>query len=449
MVIKIKRLNYRPSSHGSALLLGVIVWYVIAGILTGFFGLSKSIVYFGDILNIWLFMNALYKFRNKGFHTKGNIVLLFIVIFSLIGLLSSIVNLESPILILWGIRQNFRYFVFYFSCLMYLKEKDIQILLKFVTLLFWISVPLCFYEALVVIYPRGTIVGDYVGGIYYGIQGVNAPLNIIMLIYCTTTLLNYFEKKCTFSFVTLMLTAALCMSALAELKVFLVQIVIIVIIAMVRKGVSIKGIILICVGMLVLGIAVQMFVQLNGKGRAYYTTDYLSISGMIKTIFRKTGYDGVGDLNRFTAVQDLTVKFFSKDLIGFLFGLGLGNADYSLGYEALQSQFYRNYNWMHYQWFSISFVFIETGIIGLITYIMIFISALKQGLKNLEKKSFYQGFHMIMTLMMLIMIVYNPSLKNEQCGFILYLILAISAVIGKESEERRLTEKDIRIGEKL
>lgn len=431
MKIRIKKGYLKASCKGSKLCYYLIFWYVIAAVLTGFLRFPKILVYFGDIINLWLFVKAILKTR--GHIYKKDKVLIAICLFSVVAFFSGLINLQSPFLLLWGIRQNFRYFIFYYSCTVFLQRDDYHILFNFVKIIFWISVPLCIYEALIVSYPIGTIVGDYVGGIYYGIQGVNAPLNIILIIYCTKALIDYYDKQIKFPVLILILGAAFGMAILAELKVFLVEIVIIVCIVMVRKGLSLRSILLIIFGLFSIGIIIQTFVVVNGSGRSYYTTDYLSLSGMIENAFRSSGYDGNGDLNRFFAIQTLTEKFFKNNPLGFLFGLGLGNAEYSMGYDFLTSTFYSMYNWLHYQYFSISFVFIETGILGIITYFLIFINGAIQGIKYLNKKSSSKTFFYVMVLIMLIMIFYNPSLRNEQCGFILYMILAMPMVYQKDN----------------
>lgn len=431
MKIKLKDQNWIKMGHGARLCYCVILWYVLSAILVGFFHVPKAIMYFGDAINLWLFLNAIINVKRIG----NNEVLLFIGLFSIEAILSGIINCQSILLLLWGVRQNFRFFLFYFSCVVFLKKENYKFLFSIVKVLFWVSLPLSFIEARLVSYPVGTIIGDYVGGIYYGIQGVNAPLNIIMIIYCSKIFIDYYNRKIKFSRLAFVIVGALVMATFAELKVFLVEIVIIGAIVMVRHGVSLKTIILIIIGMVSAGYIVQFFVDINGGGRSYYTKDYLSFSGMIENALRTSGYDGNGDLNRFFAIQTLTEKFFKNNIWGFLMGLGLGNAEYSMSFSFLTSDFYSAYNWLHYQYFSISFVFIEAGLIGIVLYIGIFVSACIQGLKRLEKESDSKTFFSIMCIMMLIMIFYNPSLRNEQCGYILYMILAMPSVYSKTNAD--------------
>lgn len=428
MKIKFGKYCLHSSSIGAFLIFALIFWYIFAGLLIGFLKAPRSIIYFGDFINICLLLKALLKYKNHKLSFKKSLPLLFMVIFTLIGVLSAFINLESPIQLAWGIRQNCRYFVFYFACLMYLKKVDVDNLLKLVGILFWISLPLCIYEAFFVSYGPGDIVGDYVGGVFYGIQGVNAPLNVILIIYTSITVIKFFVGERKIVFLLMTLGVAVGMAAMAELKVFMIEVIFIFIFAMVRNGVSVKSIFLIILGIIAFSYVGEIYVQINARGRSYYTTDYLSIAGMIENITRAEGYDGVGDLNRLTAIPTLFNRFFKGDIWSTLFGIGLGNADYSLGITALQSDFYQQYSGLHYQWFSTAFVFVETGVLGLINYLLIFITALIQGIKRLNKKSFYSIFHYTMMIQILLLIVYNQTLRSEQCAFILYLILAISAI---------------------
>lgn len=428
MKIKLGKYRLQSSSIGAFLILALICWYIFSGLLIGFFKVPRSIIYFGDIINIWLLVKALFKWKNNKLSFRRNLPLLFMFIFTLTGIFSAFINLESPIQLIWGIRQNCRYFVFYFACLTYLKKEDVDNLLKLFGILFWVSLPLCVYEAFFVSYGAGDIVGDYVGGVFYGIQGVNAPLNVILIIYTAITVIKFFKGERKISFVLMTLSASIGMAAMAELKVFIIEIILIFVFSMIRSGMSFKSIFLTILGIFAFSYVAEIYVQINARGRSYYTVDYLSLAGMIENVTRAEGYDGVGDLNRFTAIPILFNKFLKGNFWSVLFGIGLGNADYSLGFTALQSDFYKQYSGLHYQWFSTAFIFIETGVIGLINYLLIFITALMQGIKKMNKKSFYSIFHFTMTLLIFLLILYNQTLRSEQCAFILYLILAISTV---------------------
>lgn len=421
------------SGKNAKLLFMLILWYMLAAILMGFFHFPKAIVYIGDLLNIYIFICALHRDGNKGLIVSAKSPFLWMLIFICVGIAGSIINLESPIHILWGLRQNARFFLFFYSCITFLKKEDLNILLGIVRVVFWISLPLTILEAMfwVEVTSYEVIVGDLVGGIYFNIgNGVNAALNTILIIHCTDVVLKYFNKEKKLIELIAVIGAGITMAAMAEMKIFFVQIVIIVFIAMILNKISLKTILLVVLGIIALIGAAILFVKINARGRVYYTLDYISLSGFLQNISRDSGYVGTGDFNRFGAVPGVFNRIFSGDIAQSLFGVGLGNADYSQGFEFLQGPYYKAYGDLHYQWFMTSFVFIETGIFGLLSYFLIYISAMFRR-KRLVAGSFFRNFYTIMVVMMLILIIYNPCLRNEQCAFILFMILALPELSDK------------------
>ena len=401
------------------LLVYIILWNILSAVLIAFLGVPRSILYFTDALNAWLFLSA---FRSQRYSMTKQPV--FLILFIVIGIMGSIINLTSPILTIWGIRQTSRYLFFFYSCAIFMTEKNIRTILKVIEIIFWISVPLCTYEGLFVTYPQGTIVGDMVGGIYYRTGSANAPLNIILVVYSVYIILWCLDGKISFKKMIITVAAGMWMAILAELKLFIVEMLVVIVVAMIISKVSWKTITLFIVGILAFNIIITGFVSINARGRSYYTNDLFSFESMIKYATRTEGYDGVGDLNRFTAIQELIDKFFRNDLFGLLFGYGIGSAEYSKSNEMLTSTFYNQYGYLHYQYFTHAFVFIETGLLGLISYLMIFISSLKRGIKVL-KGTQWKKFYMITVMIMVFLVFYNTTMRNEFCAYILYAILAI------------------------
>lgn len=408
---------------GDKMLLYIIIWNMLSAVLIGFLNFPKLLLYITDAFNLLLFFNTIYtQYRKNRFSL--NSATTWMIIFVFFGLLSAFANLTSPALMVWGIRQNLRYFIFFYACVEFLNEKTLNIILKIIEIVFWVSLPLCIYEALFVRYPVGTIIGDMVGGIFYGVGSANGPLNVILIIYSAHIMLKCFEGKVGFVRMLLTVSAAMYMAILAELKLFLVEILVIAIFVLITNKINWKTAALCLVGILAFNFIVTAFVAVNARGRAYYTEDLFSLQSMIEYATRSEGYDGVGDLNRFTAVQTLAKKFFSHDIMGLLFGYGLGSADYSKAIAAFTSPFYSHYSHLHYQYFSQAFVFIETGLVGLFSYFMIFFSSLKAGFTKL-KKSKWKKFYLLIVLFMLFLIIYNTTMRNEFCAYILYAILAI------------------------
>lgn len=426
MVLRIKKNIFNLPPGNGRMLLRIILWYLFAWILIGYLKFPKAIVYFGDVLNLYVFLCAI-KYCNREKIVPHNLSLLFMVLFIVTGLISAIANFVSPMLVFWGLRNNLRYFIFFYSSLVFIDVKTVQYVLKLVAILFWVSFPLCLYQRYFISYSNEMIIGDYIGGVFWGFQGVTAPLNVILIIYTIYITSRFFDNKCNVWYFFSAIIAALLMAAMSELKVFIVEIVVIVIWVMIQKRVSWKTWLLCIVGIMGSGIVINWFVVLNGTGRGYYTTDLFSLQSMLEIVTADSGYDGIGDVNRLNGIKVLNERFFSNDILGTLFGLGIGNADYA-NFNILTSDFYKNYSSLHYQWFSTTFVFIETGIVGVIMYAMIIISAFAQGAKTLGKRNPISGCYYILLIMMLFLCIYNTSLRNEHCAFILYFLLALPEI---------------------
>ncbi len=419
-----------PSKGNGKKILFIILWYIFAWGMIGYFNAPKAIVYLGDLINFGTFINAIYYKRN---HKNIDISMMFMGVFIFIGILSALRNLESPLLLFWGLRNNVRFFLFYYTCTIFLTERHFQYFLKIIKILFWLSLPLCIYEKYFVTYDYGTIIGDMVGGIYYGFQGVTPPFNILLVIYCTHIAIKYFDKKCGILSFIITISSAMTMAAMAELKIFVVEIVIIFLIVMIIKKKSIKTVFISATGIFAISLLVTMFVHMNGQGKDYYTAEIFSIKGMFEIVTRDSGYDGVGDLNRFSGISVLKQRYMKDDPIIKLIGLGLGNGEYAR-FSFFTSDFYVNYSSLHYQWFSSLFVFLETGFLGLISYLMIFVSGMIQGVRKLHRLSIDFTFYFVMVTIMLIMIFYGVTMRSEQSGFILYMILALPVALEREKK---------------
>ena len=441
MTIKLRIAEFHPLRCGSDLALFVIVWNMLAAVLIGFMKFPRSILYITDLLNIYLFINAAYNVvRSRMF--KIPVPLFFILVFALTGLISALVHHTSIALLLWGMRQNFRYFVFFFSCIVYLKQQDLERIIAIVRTVFWLSFPLCIYESVFVRYSADTIVGDMVGGIFYRIGSANAPLNIILVVYTAYVMTKCFAGEYPFWKMLVTTFAALIMAVLAEMKLFIIEVVVIALYSMIKNKMSVKTLVCLVFGILAFDFVVTMFVSVNARGRSYYTSDLFSLQSMVEYVTRSEGYDGVGDLNRFTAIPDLISRFFEDDVVGRMIGFGLGSAEYSKSFTALTSPFYRNYSYLHYQYFAHAFIFVETGLLGIISFTMIFVSALIKASRNLRKSPF-KNFYVLICLLVLLLLFYNTTVRDEQCAYLIYALLAIPFARNFGYENKTIKEREV------
>ena len=421
-----QRILRHKMDRGEWLIMLVIIWYVFADTLTNVLKLPKVLPYLGDLVNMYVFGYALLHRKSRyRSNKKNNWPLIFMITFAMIGLASSVTNRAGVILTLWGCRQSLRYFLFFYSCCSLFNVNSLDYFLTLVKWLFWISCPLCFYEAFFFKVSSNLVLGDTVGGIYYGFFGVNAALNILLITHSAVTIIRFLDNKCGMLELIVTLGAAMFMSSCAELKVFLLEVVMIAGIAMIRKGPDRRVMLLAMVGVVGLIATVSLFVFINARGRRYYTTDMFSISGLLHIATDDAGYIGNGDLTHLNAISRLYDMFFENDLFRTLFGYGIGNADYSSGFEMLQSKFYVNYGYLHYYWFMHAFVFVETGFAGLAVFVLILLTAYRAGKKHLAGNRNLQTFYYIQVLLMIVLLPYNQEMRAESCAYTLYFLLAI------------------------
>ena len=159
---------------------------------------------------------------------------------------------------------------------------------------------------------------------------------------------------------------------------------------------------------------------------------------MIESLSSDKGYTNSQDINRLTALpiisKNILTEFHEK-----IFGLGLGNCDLS-SIELLNTPFYNEYSQLNYNWFSVSFLFLETGYRGLLIfilfYIICFILCLKMYKSGTARKDFCQ-IAMIMCIICILSVMYNSALRLE-IAYVVYFVLALPFISAKRKNTYNL-----------
>ena len=422
------RLGIKASSKGARYVIYTLIYNMFSYILVYTIGFPRTMLYIGDMLTIITFIFALMKQKKKV--TIPDVVLIMFLCM-ILNLFSSILNNENVLLIVWGIRNSWRYFIYFYSCYVFLKIEDIDYIMSIIWKIYYISIPLVTIERFFVSYPPTTIIGDMIGGIFWNYPGCNLPFNAILCVCIADICWEFFNNKINILKFALVCVAGLYMSALAELKVFIVEFIFIVLVLAILQKVNWKKIIVLVIGSLIFSQAISFFVAINGSGSYDYSAIF-SVQGFMDYLTRDSGYNGDGDLNRLTGVSIIAQSIFKNDLIHILFGLGLGNAEYT---NFFTSVFYNQYSRLNYQWFHMIWMFIETGIIGVIAYLSIFIKSLIEAFK-VKSSDKYVAISKILILIMFILFVYNISLRSESAGYLLFTILSIPYIY-KRNERRK------------
>ena len=125
------------------------------------------------------------------------------------------------------------------------------------------------------------------------------------------------------------------------------------------------------------------------------------------------------------------MKGYSGTLNPYIFGLGLGNAEYALSVPMFNSDFYLKYMHTWYYDFTMCFVFIETGFVGLVIYTSLFVYMLLNHLHRLrgvDCDSCCLGI--MMSTLSIILIIYDVSLRNN-FGYLIWIMLAVPYIMSK------------------
>ena len=268
-----------------------------------------------------------------------------------------------------------------------------------------------------------------IGGFFWNYSGCNAPLNLLLCLTTGYVTIKYFKGKKSLVYFISVICAALVMSALAELKVFIPEMAIIFAAILLTLRVDFKSMfrILLCVLLIsiVFSAFVGLFVFLNDNGQNY--ADNFTIQGLLAYASRDSGYDGTGDLNRLSGISRVINEIFKGDLSLILLGIGVGNAEYT---NFFVSEFYQKYSALHYQYFQHIWLFIETGLAGVVLYLSVIVRAFL----NVKRQYVDEDdFCLIKTvaILALFFFFYNTTLRGETTGPLIFMLLAMPEVAKK------------------
>lgn len=333
----------------------------------------------------------------------------------------AMINLVNPLLFLWGFRNSFRFFVFFFICVGLLDAWDVEKIVDFFKAIFFLNVIMITFQYFVQGYRD-----DFLGGFFGTGSGCNVYVCILLCVITAIVLAEFLNSKMTLMHLLLYCVACMYIATLAELKVYFLEFIIIVGIQMFYTKPTLKTI-GICISAVVILIIGFNFIKMYNPG----ILNILLNKDAMDYYLSGNGYTNSGDLNRLSAVQQVHEMFFEGDLFRSLFGFGLGSCEQS-GYDFLTSAFSRQYEYLHYRWFSHAWIYLEQGLIGLILTVLFFVSIALAIIKRFKMKKVYTlaAFSFIPTC--IIGLLYNSALELE-ATYMIALVCAFPFILKKET----------------
>lgn len=413
-VVEIK---YRRKTKSEWAVLFILIMPFLFPLLTDIFRFPDFFTYSLDIVWVGLLVSMLNKKRQ--FITSSTKKLLIICsVFFAFSLIGFLFNYQSILYFVWGLRNNIRFFVYFFACIFFIRAESLKYYLSFIDIVFWINIPVMLFQFFVM-----DIKQDYLGGLFGTSKGCNGYTNILFIIVSTKSLLYCLNNKESVTHCLLKCSVAIFLTALAELKAFYIEFVVIVAMAMCftkasykKFWISIGSIVGVLIGIRIIEIVFPTF------------ADWFTLEKIWQSATSKKGYTSTNDMNRLTAVS-IAMDRFLPAIHQKLFGLGLGNCDYA-GFDFLVTPFYEAYGGLNYVWFSSAMLILETGIVGTVLYllffVMMFFSLWKMSKEEGEDKILSQ-MGMIFSVMCGFLFVLNSSLRTE-AAFMLFFVLALPFV---------------------
>lgn len=374
---------------------------------------------------------ALFIFFQRGVVLKKGITpfYVFILVFLLYTLVIYLFNFQSIGYYLWGVRNNFRFYFCFLAIAVFLNQDDIATVFKLFDVLFWINAIIATIQFLGFGYQW-----DYLGGIFGTELGNNGYTLIFFAIIAIKSLLSFMNKTEKGLLCLSKCAACLILTALMELKMFFIVFILILILSIVFTKFSWRKGMLLIFSAFIIMFAGSILTILFGE-----SSNILSFERLMELLTAES-YASAEDLGRFTAIPIIS-RTILTELPEKLFGLGLGNCDTST-FAIFNTPFYQTHAYLHYNWFSSAFLFLETGYIGLglnlTFFILCFIKARKH-LKSNSNNPLFNQMALIMSVVCVVLTFYNSSLRTE-AGYMAYFVLALPFISNKQIE---IKEKQI------
>ena len=406
----------RKRSASEWMLCFVFFFPFMQAFLTELLGIPDVVKFLCDGFALFLLVEMFAKRRlmvNKIIFPVMLVVFVFLIYTAIVYLF----HFQFPFYYLWGLRNNFRFYIIFLAFALLLEWEDATKWLKVLDWLWIVNFLVILFQ-----YFFG-FSQDYLGGIF-GVQiGCNGNLLLFMTIVVSKSLLLFMRGEGTIGQALFTTASALLISALAELKFFFIVFIIISIMVSVMTKFSFRKTAFIILS------AAAVFVFSIVLTTLYENFSYLlSWEGFIESAFN-SNYATAEDIGRFTAIPVIS-KNFLTNIWSKLFGLGLGNCDTS-SLSIFNSPFFQTYGQrFHYTYFSSAFLYLEVGAIGLTVVVLLFLLCFIIAWKMYKSKKANEmvcQLALIVAVFSVVFLFYGGSLRSD-AAYLFYFVLALPLI---------------------
>lgn len=346
-------------------------------------------------------------------------------IYIMLGVITNVFYQFNIILMLWSLRNMGRFIIFFVAALLFMEQEDVDKYKQVGTILLGTC------GALSILQYAGGYKGDWLGGIFGIQQGIaNIYLHVFLIIFLVYVMTKYFFDKMNFLIFLIALSYIIGLTIISELKFLFFEIFYVGFIVVVFKKWNVKVLMRFLVSSsmvsLLIVLSIPVFLSIFPNFSDFFSMDaFLEVS---------KSADGLGEnsltIGRSSFFNYITREIFENNIIKMLFGIGMGNAEYSRGQQLLTSDFFNHFQYTLYFWYSSAWMYIENGMIGMILYFSIFITYAKY-LYNFIEHHVISAFSFIFILCLPLFYFYNSTLRID-IAYIVVVALAAGNVYVKE-----------------
>lgn len=375
----------------------ILYWVLYSGLISIYLFRHELLNIIADVILIILILRG-HSFRVKNINKYiDNKVLFFILLFLITGTISSVINLVPITSYMWVLHFYIRYWILLVCICNTFNFKDV------------LKVKKIFYNAaifniiLCIIQVAMGIKGDLLGGSF---AGGNAEIALLIMIITIMGSCDYFRGNLKKSKALLLIIGFMYISIVGEIKFlyFMIPLFIGLSYILIKKF-SIKNIIILALSSILFVPSMKYILSF------YYDDSYIEFVFNVDEVeehLHQAHTGGERGINRATSIE-IVSTYILQNTHDFLIGKGIGSGSSS---SLFSSEIYRNFKDTNYYNFAPSYLLVETGWIGSISYYMVYIMMLtlfykKYRSTNNEESKYWASCGILATLMTGAFIWYN------------------------------------------
>lgn len=331
----------------------ILYWILYSGLIEIYIIRTPFIPIVADFLLIILLIKRTAFKASQIKKCLGHVIPIIIYLFITLGTISSLLNLITVPTYLWGLHYYIRYWILLICAYRTFNKHDVLKIKRILYKATFINIILCIIQVAM------GIKGDPLGGTF---SGGNAEIALLIIMMTIIVSCDYFYKYISLKKALLIVCGFLFIAILGEIKFlyFVIPLCMYGCYTFIKKG-SIKPIIILII------LFFTFIPIMKGVLSLYYDENYVEMvfdeNKIDENIHSAHNFQERG-MNRGTSVQIVTT-YILKNKYDLLFGKGIGAGSAS---SLFSSSIYQEFRDTNYYNFTLAYVLVECGWIGLILF---------------------------------------------------------------------------------